>query len=65
MSGSTCTLLIDPLTRVRAKLANGEILVAGDQWPLVVYENLVFDPDNPWVGLLRNKLLVSVSILTV
>lgn len=65
MSGLTCTLLIDPLTRVRVKLANGEILVAGDQWPLVVYENLVFDPDNPWIGLLRNKVLVSVSILTV
>lgn len=46
---------------VRKKLANGDIGVSGDQWPLLLYEDQKYDPDEPWDGLFRCKLLVSVS----
>lgn len=43
---------------VRAKLASGEMAVAGDQWPLLLYANQQYDPDDPWSGLFRSQLLV-------
>jgi hypothetical protein len=48
--------------RVRERLKNGEIVVAGDQWPLLLYADCVYDPEDsePWDGLFRNKLLVWV-----
>ncbi len=52
-------------TRVRTKLASGEMAVFGDQWPLFVYTNLKYDPDDPWSGLFRNHILVWVSIPVV
>ena len=45
---------------VREGLKNGEITVAGDQWPLLVYADCAYDPEEPWDGLFRNKLLVWV-----
>ena len=45
---------------VREGLKNDEITVAGDQWPLLVYANCAYDPEEPWEGLFRNKLLVWV-----
>ena len=35
--------------------------VWGDQWPYFLNAELVYDPDDPWNGFLRNQLLVSVS----
>jgi len=46
----------DPETRT--KLASGEMSVSGDQWPMFVYANLAYDPDDPWNGLFRNQILV-------
>lgn len=46
---------------VRAQLASGELVVSGDQWPLLVYEKGVYDPQEPWDGLFRNQLLVWAS----
>ena len=34
--------------------------VAGDQWPLLLYADCNYDPEEPWDGLFRNKLLVWV-----
>lgn len=48
---------------MRKKLANGDIGVSGDQWPLLLYEDQEYDPDEPWDGLFRCKLLVSVSFI--
>ena len=48
---------------MRKKLANGEIEVSGDQWPLLLYKDQMYDPDEPWDGLFRCKLLVSVSFI--
>jgi hypothetical protein len=56
--------LLTPWTRTRTKLASGEmpVRVSGDQWPMFVYANLKYDPDDPWNGLFRNQILVWVGI---
>jgi hypothetical protein len=38
------------------------MLVCGDQWPIFVYTNHVYDSEDPWCGLLRSRLLVYVSV---
>lgn len=35
--------------------------VAGDQWPIFLYHGFVYDSEDPWNGLFRSTLLVSVS----
>jgi len=45
---------------VREQLENNEMTVAGDQWPLLLYADCKYDPEDPWDGLFRNKLLVWV-----
>ena len=44
------------------KLANGELQVSGDQWPIFLYADYTYDSEDPWNGLLRSGLLVSVSL---
>ena len=46
---------------VKQKLRSGEISVSGDQWPIFLYANYKFDPEEPWKGLLKSSILVSVS----
>ncbi|KAH7917216.1 hypothetical protein BV22DRAFT_1108609 [Leucogyrophana mollusca] len=46
-------------TEIKAKLVNGQIQVAGDQWPLMLYANYSYDAEDPWNGLLRSGLLVN------
>ncbi|KAI5994386.1 hypothetical protein EDD15DRAFT_2387764 [Pisolithus albus] len=46
-------------TQTRTKLMNGEIQVPGDQWPVFLYADYTYDPEDPWNGLLRSGLLVS------
>ena len=48
---------------MRDKLKSGEMVVAGDQWPVFLYEGYNYDPENPWTGLLHSTLLVTVRIL--
>lgn len=52
----------DTLLRTKEKLQSGELLVRGDQWPLFLYTDLAYDPADPWSGLLRSQLLVSVRV---
>jgi hypothetical protein len=47
--------------RVREKLRNGELIVSGDQWPVFLYHGYNFNKDDPWNGLFRSALLVTVS----
>jgi len=47
--------------RIKDKLKSGEIAVTGDQWPIFLYAGYSYDQDDPWNGLLRSNLLVSVS----
>ena len=48
---------------VKQKLRSGEISVSGDQWPIFLYANYKFDPEEPWKGLLKSSILVSVSVV--
>jgi hypothetical protein len=48
---------------IKEKLRSGEMHVRGDQWPLFLYADLAYDPDDPWNGLMRSHLLVSMCIL--
>jgi hypothetical protein len=37
------------------------MIVPGDQWPIFLYAGSDYDPEDPWKGLFRGTLLVSVS----
>ena len=50
---------------MRDKLKLGEMIVAGDQWTVFLYEGYSYDLEDPWTGLLCRSLLVTVHILTV
>jgi hypothetical protein len=51
-----------PTFRVREKLSSGEMPVRGDQWPMLVYADQEYDPQEPWEGLFRSRILVWVRM---
>jgi hypothetical protein len=54
--------LLTVAIRVREKLRNGEISISGDQWPIFLYHGYNYNKDDPWNGLFRSSLLVTVGI---
>jgi hypothetical protein len=46
--------------RTRGKLENGEIVVTGNDWPLFLYAGESFDEGDPWNGLFRGQILITV-----
>jgi hypothetical protein len=48
-------------SRIKAKLRSGEMTVPGDHWPIFLYAGYDYDPSDPWKGLFRSPLLVSVG----
>ena len=56
-----CCSLKNAMLRTKVKLMNGQIQVAGDQWLVFLYADYMYDPEDPWNGLLHSGLLVSVS----
>jgi hypothetical protein len=46
---------------IKERLRSGEMAVCGDQWPIFLYDGYSYDPEDPWNGLFRSALLVSVS----
>ncbi|KAG2130214.1 hypothetical protein DEU56DRAFT_914838 [Suillus clintonianus] len=44
--------------RMKENLRSGEMVICGDQWPIFLYANRVYDPEDPWCGLLRSHLLI-------
>ncbi|KIJ12102.1 hypothetical protein PAXINDRAFT_83460, partial [Paxillus involutus ATCC 200175] len=46
-------------SEIKSKLINRQIQVAGDQWPVFLYANYAYNPEDPWNGLLHSGLLVS------
>jgi hypothetical protein len=50
------------LSRTKENLRNGHLQVSGDQWPIFLYYEYSYDPDDPWKGLLRSAIIVSVSL---
>jgi hypothetical protein len=55
------TMLIRPF-RVHEQLSSGELSVRGDQWPMLVYADQEYDPQEPWEGLFRSQILVWVRM---
>ncbi|KAG1832761.1 hypothetical protein EV424DRAFT_1469489 [Suillus variegatus] len=54
-------VVIPPLSRnIKTKegLKSGETTVRGDQWPIFLYAGHVYDPKDPWKGLLRSDILI-------
>ena len=45
------------------KLANGSMAVAGDQWPVFVYADQEYDPEDPWNGLFKSQILIFVIVI--
>jgi hypothetical protein len=45
---------------VKERLKSGEMMVAGDQWPVFLYQDYAYDPEDPWEGLFRSSLLVTM-----
>jgi hypothetical protein len=43
-------------------LRDGTFMVPGDQWPIFLWKDFKYDENDPWKGLLRNKLVVKVII---
>ncbi|KAH6897814.1 hypothetical protein BKA70DRAFT_1116106 [Coprinopsis sp. MPI-PUGE-AT-0042] len=43
---------------VQRQLRDKELIVAGTNWPIFLYKDEIYDEDEPWTGLLRNKILV-------
>jgi hypothetical protein len=41
------------------------LAVAGDQWPIFLYYGYNYDHEDPWNGLFRSSILVSVSCFVV
>ncbi|KAG1720887.1 hypothetical protein EDB19DRAFT_1646818, partial [Suillus lakei] len=42
----------------KQNLKSGETAVRGDQWPMFLYAGYVYDPEDPWTGLLRSEILI-------
>ena len=38
-------------------------MVSGDQWPVLLYSGYSYDAEDPWNGLFRSTILVSVRHL--
>ena len=53
------------MCRVKAKLRNREIVISGDQWPLFLYADYRYDPEDPWNGICHSALLVSVGTVHI
>lgn len=50
------------IIRTKKSLRDGDCTVPGDQWPLLIYKNYVYDPENPWHGVFRSSILVKVCV---
>lgn len=51
------------LLRIKENLRSGELAVSGDQWPIFLYQGYAYDADDPWNGLCRSAILVSVKLM--
>lgn len=58
---ASITLIMHP--RVKEKLRTGELMVSWDQWPIFFYSGYSYDAEDPWKGLFRSTILVSVGLL--
>ncbi|KAF8440781.1 hypothetical protein L210DRAFT_3612077 [Boletus edulis BED1] len=45
--------------QIKEKLCNRQLRVTGDQWPIILYANYMYDAKDPWNGLLHSGILIS------
>jgi hypothetical protein len=50
---------------VKEQLRSGELTTTGDEWPMFLYHGYTYDPEDPWNGLFRSSLLITVSLYYV
>jgi len=50
------------LFRIKEKLRSGELVTAGDEWPLFLYQDYVYNSNDPWKGPFHSSLLVKVCL---
>jgi hypothetical protein len=65
LSMNVCTppslpLTLLPTSRIKRQLRSKELTVTGSHWPIFVYQDEKYNPENPWKGLFRNEMLVKV-----
>jgi hypothetical protein len=53
--------LADECSGYARDLGCGRLQILGDQWPLFLYEEFLYNPEDPWRGLFRSQLIISVS----
>lgn len=53
-------LIVVVADRIKRQLRSKELAIAGSHWPIFVYKDERYDPENPWNGLFRNEILVKV-----
>jgi hypothetical protein len=51
-------------SRIKEKLKLGELMVAGDQWPIFLYQGEQYDAEDPWNSLFCSAILLSVSLIS-
>ncbi|KAG2131482.1 hypothetical protein BD769DRAFT_1627750 [Suillus cothurnatus] len=44
----------------KQSLKSSETVVRGDQWPMFLYAGYVYNPEDPWTGLLRSEILIFI-----
>lgn len=60
LSDAWCETFSHLFNRTKEKLRNGELSVSGDHWPIFLYHGYHYDKEDPWNGLFRSSLLVTV-----
>ncbi|KAF8074612.1 hypothetical protein FPV67DRAFT_1408440 [Lyophyllum atratum] len=49
--------------QIKDQLKSGELTTAGDQWPTFLFHGYIYHPEDPWNGLFRSSLLVTVLLV--
>ncbi|KAG2063229.1 hypothetical protein BDR04DRAFT_1123406 [Suillus decipiens] len=52
-------------SEMKAKLKSGDIIVTGDQWPLFLYADYHYDPEDPWNDTIANLERFYNSVLDI
>jgi hypothetical protein len=60
---SVSDYLLNLIESIKEQLRGGELVIPGDQWPVFLYANSTFDAEDPWKGVFRSSILVSVGHL--
>jgi hypothetical protein len=58
-------MLSTKFVRIMQGLREGHLHVSSEQWPLFLYHDYSYDPDDPWKGLLRSSIIVSVRLINL